>query len=98
MRRPAMVLGMLVLATMACGREQSRGRSTQMMLADSVPAGENITLIRLKERVSPAESIANFDKLPNITQSDIDAARPTPSKGVIYTSLGEPARPAERRE
>lgn len=99
MRRSAMVIGLLVLATMACGRErQPHGKGTQMMLADSTPTGENITPVRLNEGVRPTEAIANFDSLPNITQADIDAGQRTPSKGVSYVRLGEPARPAEKRE
>lgn len=52
----------------------------------------------VKEPAHPVESIGAFEKLPNTTQSDIDAKERTPSKGVTYVKLGDSARPAGRRE
>jgi hypothetical protein len=85
---------MFVMATIGC-RQQPQDKRTQMML-DS--AGSDVTIVRPKEAVRPAESITHFKELPTIMQCDIDAIQRTPSKEVAYVKTGETARPSEKRQ
>lgn len=93
--RPTVVI-IFVMATIGC-RQQPRDNRSQMML-DSATAGRNVTIVRPKEAVRPAEAIADFKELRMIMQYDIDALQRTPSKEVVYVKPGEAVRPSERRQ
>jgi hypothetical protein len=86
---------LFVMAMMGC-RQQQHDRKTQM-LADSAVSGKNVTIVRPKEAVRPAETITDLKELSTIMQYDIDALQRTPSKEVVYVKPGEPVRPSEER-
>ena len=93
-------LFIIVVATTGCRQpSQEAARPPQdrrsQTLLDSAPAGPNVVMVRPKEAVRPTEAITDFDRLPTISQVDIDALRRTPSKGVVYVKRGEAVRPAE---
>src|SRR5712691_2723987 len=77
--------------------KQRQDNRTQMML-DSEVSGKNVTIVRPKEAVRPAELVTDFKELSNIMQYDIDAMQRIPSKEVVYVKLGESVRPSEKRQ
>jgi hypothetical protein len=87
---------LFVMAMIGCRQEQQHPRKTQMVL-DSAVSGNNVTIVRPKEAVRPAEAITDLKDLPTIMQYDLDAQQRTPSKEVVYVKPGEPARPSEAR-
>jgi hypothetical protein len=87
---------LLVMATMGC-QQQPRDRKTQMAL-DSAISGNNVTIVRPKETVGPAESIPDLKELSTIMQYDIDAKQRIPSKEVVYVKAGESLSPSEKRQ
>ena len=68
------------------------------MMLDSEVSGKNVTIVRPKEAVRPAELVTDFKELSNIMQYDIDAMQRIPSKEVVYVKLGESVRPSEKRQ
>lgn len=83
-----------LVLVIGCQKQES---GTKMML-DSEVSGKNVTVVRAKEAVRPAETVTDFKELPNIMQHDIEAAERTPSKEVVYVKQGEPMRPSEKRQ
>jgi hypothetical protein len=62
------VLVFFVMAIIGC-RERPHDKTTRMML-DSAASGDNVTIVRPKEAVGPAETIKDLKGLPTIMQSD----------------------------
>ena len=83
----------LLITTMACRPQQADNR-TQMLL-DSKPEGQNVTIVRSKQAVRPAEPVGDIKDLPTIMQLDLDAAQRASSKDVTYVKPGEAVRPSE---
>ncbi len=90
------ILIMLLMAMIGC-RQQPQDKRTQMIL-DSEVSGRNVTRIRPKETVRPAEPITDFKELSTIMQYDIDAMQRIPSKEVVYVKPGKSVRPSEKRQ
>ena len=90
------LLILLLMSMIGCQKQRQDSR-TQMML-DSEASGKNVTMVRPKEAVRPAEPVTDFKELSNIMQYDIDAMQRTPSKEVVYVKQGESVRPAEKRQ
>jgi hypothetical protein len=84
------------MAMIGC-RQQPKDKRTQMML-DSEVSGKNVTIVRPKQTVRPAESITDFKELSTIMQYDIEATQRIPSKEVVYVKPGESVRPSEKRQ
>ena len=89
------LLIILFVSMMGCEKQRQDNR-TQMML-DSEVSGKNVTIVRPKEAVRPAETITDLKELSTIMQYDIDALQRTPSKEVVYVKPGEPVRPSEEK-
>jgi len=85
----------LFMSMMGCQKQQNH--RTQMVL-DSEISGKNVTIVRSKEAVLPAESVADFKELSNIMQYDMDAMQRIPSQEVVYVKKGEAVRPSEKRQ
>ena len=87
----------IVFVSMMGCEKQRQDNKTQMML-DSDVSGKNVTIVRPKETVRPAESITDFKELSTIMQYDIEATQRIPSKEVVYVKRGESVRPSEKRQ
>ena len=97
MKTPSTALLMILLVWMAGCQRQGEGSKTKMLL-DSEATGKNVTVVRAKESIGPAETVTDLRELSTITEYDIQAKERTPSKEVVYVKPGEPVRPAESRQ
>lgn len=97
MKTLATTLLIILSMSMTGCQEQRQDKKAQMTL-DSEVSGKNVTIVRPKEAVRPAEPITDFKELSNIMQYDIDAMERIPSKEVFYVKQGESVRPAEKRQ
>jgi hypothetical protein len=90
------LLIILSMVMIGCCNQRQDNR-TQMML-DSEVSGKNVTIVRPKETVRPAESVTDIKELSNIMQYDIDAMQRIPSKEVVYVKAGESVHPSEKKQ
>ena len=97
MKTLSTALLMILLVWMAGCQKQGEDSKTKMLL-DSEVTGKNVTVVRAKEAVSPAETVTDLRELSTITEYDIQAKDRTPSREVVYVKPGQPVRPAETRQ
>jgi len=90
-----LLAALLIIVNAGCKQKGNEGKNSAMRMDSSYTTDKNVTVIKGNDTIRLIESMKNFEDNPNITRTDIDAAKRIESKEVQYVKNGDTIRISE---